>query len=292
MPLGAILSGASALGGGIINSIAQASQNKKSYAFAREMYERQKTDNLAFWNLQNDYNSPQAQMKRFQAAGLNPNLVYGQGNAGNAGSVSTPDVQSPAFRSPEWGNAVSGAGLGYISALYDLEIKQAQADNLKAQNSVIRQDALLRAAQIRDVTGSAERRFFDLGLESELRQVSADTRREQLRQIQSGISLATRRDLREQIQLSSSLNEAFARVENLVEQRATMRMQRAHTSADIRRIRAETDRIRQSISLMKKEGVVKELDADLAKMNIRPGDPIWYRTLMSAFDAVTNWFTQ
>ena len=39
---------------------------------------------LEQWHLQNQYNTPQAQMTRFKQAGLNPNLIYGQGNAGNA----------------------------------------------------------------------------------------------------------------------------------------------------------------------------------------------------------------
>lgn len=43
--------------------------------------------NLNMWNLQNAYNDPSAQMARLQAAGLNPNLVYGGGNVtGNAAS--------------------------------------------------------------------------------------------------------------------------------------------------------------------------------------------------------------
>lgn len=58
---------------------------------AHEAQEFQKQESeLAFernkemWNLQNEYNSPAAQMKRYQDAGLNPNLVYGQGTPGNA----------------------------------------------------------------------------------------------------------------------------------------------------------------------------------------------------------------
>lgn len=38
------------------------------------------------WNRQNEYNDPESQMARFKAAGLNPHLIYGQGNAGNNSS--------------------------------------------------------------------------------------------------------------------------------------------------------------------------------------------------------------
>lgn len=42
---------------------------------------------IAMWNMQNEYNTPAAQMQRFKAAGLNPMLVYQQGNPGNASSM-------------------------------------------------------------------------------------------------------------------------------------------------------------------------------------------------------------
>ena len=39
------------------------------------------------WQQQNDYNSPVAQMQRFKEAGLNPNLIYKQGDNGNSSSM-------------------------------------------------------------------------------------------------------------------------------------------------------------------------------------------------------------
>ena len=39
---------------------------------------------VEMWHRQNAYNTPEAQMARFKAAGLNPHLIYGQGSAGNA----------------------------------------------------------------------------------------------------------------------------------------------------------------------------------------------------------------
>lgn len=49
-----------------------------------------------FWHMQNKYNSPEAQMERFKAAGLNPHLIYGSGTPGNASSpvnYSPPNIQ-------------------------------------------------------------------------------------------------------------------------------------------------------------------------------------------------------
>lgn len=49
--------------------------------------------NLDVWNMQNEYNTPAAQMLRYQDAGLNPNLIYGQSNM--AGDVKTATAAQP-----------------------------------------------------------------------------------------------------------------------------------------------------------------------------------------------------
>jgi len=52
--------------------------------------------NIEFWNMQNKYNTPKAQMGRLKDAGLNPNLIYGSGsaNTGVAGSIA-PSKAAP-----------------------------------------------------------------------------------------------------------------------------------------------------------------------------------------------------
>lgn len=86
-----ILAGASLIGQGI-NASNQTSANKASLKFQEAMYNRQRTDALSDWNMQNQYNSPEAQMERYKQAGLNPNLIYGQSN------------QAPAVRSSSAGD--------------------------------------------------------------------------------------------------------------------------------------------------------------------------------------------
>lgn len=46
---------------------------------------------------QNEYNSPMNQMKRYTDAGLNPNLIYGQGTPGNQATIAkynAPDIKA------------------------------------------------------------------------------------------------------------------------------------------------------------------------------------------------------
>lgn len=47
----------------------------------------QNKQNIKLWNMQNEYNSPKAQMQRYIDAGLNPNLIYSQQNT--AGDISS-----------------------------------------------------------------------------------------------------------------------------------------------------------------------------------------------------------
>lgn len=55
-------------------------QNEWNRQQSLEAYQR----DMEMWRIQNEYNSPSSQMARYQAAGLNPNLIYGQGSSGNA----------------------------------------------------------------------------------------------------------------------------------------------------------------------------------------------------------------
>ncbi|MBQ8501023.1 MAG: hypothetical protein IJ494_01780 [Bacteroides sp.] len=53
--------------------------------------------NIEQWNRENAYNSPTAQMSRFKAAGLNPDLIYGQSNTSGqiSGSLTSGAPASP-----------------------------------------------------------------------------------------------------------------------------------------------------------------------------------------------------
>lgn len=269
MPIPAAAAIAAAnLAGSAGNSIGQVLTNRGNRKFAREMYDRQKSDNIEFWNMQNEYNSPAAQMRRFQEAGLNKNLIYGQGNT--AGAISTPDVQQGQSRNPEFGNIASEGIMGLLQ-YYDLKIKQAQHDNLLDQGTVIREDAMLRRAQTEATTVGAQRGKFNLDFENELRDVSADSRREHLRQVRTQTDLSINRDAREALSNSSNLQEALERM-------ASMRIQRAHTRADVERIKSQ-------VANANRDGILKDLEIKLNRKGITWSDALWQR--MAAL-ALTN----
>lgn len=68
---------------------------KENYRLQRKASDHAFNQNLKMWELNNSYNDPSAQMERLQAAGLNPNLVYGGGNVSGNVSGSTPTYERP-----------------------------------------------------------------------------------------------------------------------------------------------------------------------------------------------------
>lgn len=112
---------------------AQSIENEKNRKYNKELAEYQNKLNVEQWNRENKYNSPAEQMRRFQEAGLNPNLIYGQmSNAPQlSGSLSSGAPSTPQDMSP-LGNmrSVTGAALSAIDPL-----TSAQIDNIKADTS-------------------------------------------------------------------------------------------------------------------------------------------------------------
>lgn len=83
--------------GGVVSSIfgsnSQKSTNEANMELAKYQYEK----NLEMWNRNNEYNTPEQQRKRMEAAGFNPNLVYGHGSVVNTSS-SVPQYSAPTMQ--------------------------------------------------------------------------------------------------------------------------------------------------------------------------------------------------
>lgn len=134
------ITGVSSLLGGAINAGSQLGTNSSQLSYAKEMYEKQRADALADWKMQNEYNSPSAQMTRFKEAGLNPNLIYGQMSNSPVVRTSSPQSYSPTAPQIDITRPVGMA----IDQYYDTKLKSAQIDNLKEQNVLLKQDSLIK----------------------------------------------------------------------------------------------------------------------------------------------------
>lgn len=125
-----------------VNNWTQAESNSRQRQFQKDQAEYAYRMDLEQWNRANRYNSPAEQMKRFQDAGLNPNLVYGRGESGNATSA-PPRYQAVngqfgglEFTMPMIGNM--------IGAYQDAVLKNKQTDLLSMEIDAVNKSNLLK----------------------------------------------------------------------------------------------------------------------------------------------------
>lgn len=92
----------------------------------RELAEYTFSKNYEMWKENNQYNSPEAQMQRFQNAGLNPNLMYSKGQPGLSASM-------PTFQQPQQSYNYKARQIPTLGEAADLRMKNAQTALLDAQ---------------------------------------------------------------------------------------------------------------------------------------------------------------
>lgn len=116
----------------VLNAVAQQIGGYLQREHEQKMYDQQVANNIAQWQRQNQYDSPSAQMDRFQSAGLNPNLIYGQmGTGSTANNIGTPSVSD---QSSNIGDALASLAPNIIqSRLADstIDLQEAQAKLLR-----------------------------------------------------------------------------------------------------------------------------------------------------------------
>lgn len=253
-----------------INIISEMAMNRQMRRWNEKMYGLQRQHALQDWAMQNEYNHPSSQMARLREAGLNPNLIYGKGADVTAGPIRSSSNQSWNPKAPKvdlqslMGSAVSG--------YFDANIKQAQADNLRTQNTVLEEEKRLKQAQVVATligAGKTETDWrtgvFDLELKKDLRETSLEAAKQALEKMKAETKYTLTQEetaaVMRQPNLTKALEEIF-----------TIRLKRAETQAQI-------DHIRQQIINLKKDEKLKQLDIDLREMGVMPGDPIYFRVL-------------
>lgn len=124
----------SSLIGGLTSLFGSKSQFKEQQKLINLQYQK----NLEQWNRENEYNAPKAQMQRLRDAGLNPNLVYGNGNntAGTAAS-------SPSYGLAEAPNIIGEIGkvmqynmMQTLNMMQQIQQTQAKVDTMESQRSL------------------------------------------------------------------------------------------------------------------------------------------------------------
>lgn len=283
--LAGVIAGGSQLLGTGINAISQGSMNKKSRQWNEKMYGIQRQDALADWAMQNQYNHPSSQMARLREAGLNPNLVYGTGAVGNT-STNVRGTEAKAWnpQAPQidLGGSVS-SGLG---AYYDVKVKEAQVDNLRVQNTVLKNDALLKAANtlksyIDSMKGQADTdlKKFELKKQTSLFETTIAQALTNLEKTKVDIEKTkadTQFTIDENTRKAMLFQPTFEKaVEEVFTQRAKTELTKQQAAV-----------ARQNIELMKKTGVLRDIEIGWAKKGVSSRDGFLYRAGANLIDAI------
>lgn len=139
--LGSILNGVVGLGGDYAQSILNLKNQKELAKYNAEQQSKlnqQAFDqNIKMWNMQNAYNTPKEQMKRLQAANLNPNLVYGSGNVTGNTAGSAPELQAAKFDTGPYHPVDTRMERAQLALAMSSQFQQIE--NQKIQNDLARQ---------------------------------------------------------------------------------------------------------------------------------------------------------
>lgn len=247
-----IAASANILGQGI-NALSTSSTNRATRKWNEKMYERQRSDALADWEMQNVYNSPAEQMRRLKAGGLNPNLVYGNGATQASSTVRSAEAQSYKPAAPQ-------VDLGAVfMSFYELLKTQAETNNLEKQKDLMEQELVNKGIQ-------GETSAFDLRMKEQLEGISLEFKRQQLKKLEADTMYTLDQNERATALAAGTLHKA-------VEEILTMRLNRTKTQGDYDKILAEIRHLNVDTEL-------KEEDLKLKRMGIQPHDKLWQRKLV------------
>lgn len=247
-----------------LNYAAASDLNSKTRAWNEKMYSRQRADALADWNMQNAYNSPEQQMARLKAAGLNPNLVYGHG------ADATSNAMPRATEAKSWNPQVPQFqlnGASVLSSYYDARIKQQTINNMKAQQQNTEMETLLKAAQRTSTLANTDMTAFNLEKSKGLYPGSLQIQQATVDKILQEMDIQRQRNTR-------SAELQGEQILNMIQQRSKNNL--------------SMEQMNQAIELMKKDNRIKELEATTADKGVRGSDSMIWRVISEILSRVTG----
>lgn len=112
-----------AIGGIIASLVGTVYSNRQQRKLQNEYMEKQQQYAKENWQMENEYNLPANVKNRLMAAGLNPNLMYGQGAASGQGGTIDPVASPEAY----FANPMQGVPQ-MLSSLQEMQLTQSQIE--------------------------------------------------------------------------------------------------------------------------------------------------------------------
>lgn len=142
---------------------------KQQQGFQREMFDKQRE----FWYEQQEYNSPQNQVKRLDAAGLNPQFMLGNIQSGSMGSMPSTGTGAAA-QAGNFGD-VTGNMLNLVRGKTEKQLADANKQNIENDAFLKEIDGITRGmkniAEVGEIISRTDKQLGD----AILSRVSADS---------------------------------------------------------------------------------------------------------------------
>lgn len=142
--------------GAIGNFFTGGASARKQYQYQSKLMDKQNQQQIDFWKMNNEYNTPFNQRARLEQAGLNPDLMYG-------GSGNMYQSQMPGAASGSAPNVDYGSFSDNLRFAMQAQVMDAQVSKIEHENQLLAEQALnqseqrdLWAAQAREALLRAE----------------------------------------------------------------------------------------------------------------------------------------
>lgn len=126
--------------GAIGNFFTGGASARKQYQYQSKLMDKQNQQQIDFWKMNNEYNTPFNQRARLEQAGLNPDLMYG-------GSGNMYQSQMPGAASGSAPNVDYGSFSDNLRFAMQAQVMDAQVSKIEQENKLLAEQALTQAAQ-------------------------------------------------------------------------------------------------------------------------------------------------
>lgn len=113
---------------------------RKQYQYQSKLMDKQNQQQIDFWKMNNEYNTPFNQRARLEQAGLNPDLMYG-------GSGNMYQSQMPGAASGSAPNVDYGSFSDNLRFAMQAQVMDAQVSKIEQENKLLAEQALNQAQQ-------------------------------------------------------------------------------------------------------------------------------------------------
>lgn len=129
---------------------------RKQYQYQSKLMDKQNQQQIDFWKMNNEYNTPFNQRARLEQAGLNPDLMYG--GSGNMYQSQMPGAASGSAPNVDYGSFSDNLRFAMQAQVMDAQVSKIEHENQLLAEQALSQASLreLQSSQAADALARAE----------------------------------------------------------------------------------------------------------------------------------------